>query len=426
MARKMNDERVTLLADDSGRDAASDISAPKPGQFQSLGTVGGHHDPKERQRQQQRPRRRRWPWRTWLFGLCVLLPTLATAFYEFCFASDQYVSELKFVISQQMPQTTVPSSLALDLGGGNPMMQMIEDSEVVVQYIKSEQIIEDLSGAISLNDIYATRQADLLSRMGSGLPREKQLLYWQNVVVPSFDMSSGIITVKVWAFSPGSALHVAQAVLASSQALVNQMSEKARRNALAYSEQTVNEAAAKLLSDEVKLADYRNKHAVLYPELSAQSSVTVGGQLTEQMSEDQATLASLLSEGQTTDSPQVQTLQANITATRAQIAKISTTIASPKPGDTQSLASVDSGYDILTATRTTDQELYNSDLLALQDARNKASEASMYLETFVQPSEPESSIYPERGLVTCEIAFAGVVGWVLLILLVNTILDQND
>jgi capsular polysaccharide transport system permease protein len=368
--------------------------------------------------------RRRW--RSWLFAACVLLPTLATSVYEFGFASDQYVSAFKFVVSQQTPQTTEISTLASDLGGGNPLLQMIEDSEVVVQYIGSSQILDDLAGTISLDRIYGTPDADFLSRMRTGAPLERQLLYWRKVVVPSFDMSSGVITVAVRAFSPGDALRVAQAVLASSQALVNQMSAQARQNALAYAEQTAADASRQLLADEGRLAVYRNKYAVLYPELSAQSGASVDDQLTAQLSEDQATLASLQSEGQTENSPQIRTLRANIAAIRAQIDRIAATIAAAKPGETQSLASVVSGYDTLTAAAAIDQQLYNSDLLALQNARNKAAEESIYLETFVQPSQPQSSIYPQRGLLICEIAFAGFILWVLSILLINTIRDQTD
>jgi capsular polysaccharide transport system permease protein len=152
----------------------------------------------------------------------------------------------------------------------------------------------------------------------------------------------------------------------------------------------------------------------------------VDDQLTAQLSEDQATLASLQSEGQTENSPQIRTLRANIAAIRAQIDRIAATIAAAKPGATQSLASVVSGYDALTAAAAIDQQLYNSDLLALQNARNKAAEESIYLETFVQPSQPQSSIYPQRGLLICEIAFAGFILWVLSILLINTIRDQTD
>ena len=360
------------------------------------------------------------------FTACVLLPTAIAAGYEYGFASDQYVSEFKFIVRQQMPETSGPSSIMSALGGGNPMLAMIEDSEVVEQYIGSHQILSDLHASLSLDNIFATKTADWFSRLTPSLPPEKQLLYWRDMVHSYFDLSSGVITVKVRAFTPRNSQFVANAVLSSSAALVNQMSLEARQNALTYAEQTADIAKAKLMSDETSLAGYRNQYSVLFPEMSAASTTSVGEGLRSRLAEDQATLASLTSQGQTSASPQVQTLRAQIAAMQSEINKVDATLATAGGDKTETLATVLSGYDALVESETLDAKLYDSDLLALQNARNLASEKSIYLETFVQPNLPESSIYPIRWLVTAETAFAGFIAWVLLTLVVNIIRDQLD
>jgi capsular polysaccharide transport system permease protein len=360
------------------------------------------------------------------FLACVLLPTAIAGLYEYGIASDEYVSELKFIVRQQAPQTSEPTSMLADLGGGNPMLAIIEDSEVVVQYIGSLQILADLRGVISLDNIYATNRADWLSRLTQGLPPEKQLPYWQDVVRPYFDISSGVITVKILAFTPQDSEHVAQAVLSSSEALVDEMSQQARQNALVYAEQTAAAAQAKLVADEAHLADYRNEYSVLFPELSAESGNSVGEVLTQQLSEDEAELASLRSLGQGDSSPQVQTLRARIAATQAEIGQVEAKLAVADGGKTRSLATIISGYDSLDETEKLDEQLYASDLIALQNARNFAAEKSLYLESFVRPILPEASIQPERWLITAETALAGLIAWILLTLVTNIIRDQVD
>lgn len=352
------------------------------------------------------------------FLACVLLPTAIAGVYEYGVASDQYVSELKFIVRQQAPQTS--------LGGGNPMLAMIEDSEVVVQYIGSLQVLTDLRGVISLDNIYATDRADWLSRLTPGLPPEKQLPYWQDMVHPYFDISSGVITVKMSAFTPQDSERVAQAVLSSSEALVDEMSQQARQNALAYAEQTADAAQAKLAADETHLADYRNEYSVLFPELSAESGNSVGEILTQQLSEDEAELASLRSLGQSDSSPQVQTLRARITATQAEIGQVEAKLAVANGGKTRSLATIVSGYDSLDEAEKLDEQLYGSDLIALQNARNFAAEKSLYLESFVRPILPEASIQPKRWLITAETALAGLIAWILLTLVANIVRDQVD
>ena len=360
------------------------------------------------------------------FLACVLLPTALTAGYEYAIASDQYVSEFRFIVRQQMPETTSPSSLLSGLSGGNPMLAMVEDSEVVTQYIASHQILSDLQTTISPDRLFSDPGIDWLSRLKPNLPPEKQLPYWRNMVRASFDLSSGVITVKARAFTPQNAQRLATAVLSGSAALVNQISNEARQNALTYASQTAAAAQAKLATDESGLAAYRNQYSILFPEMSAASTTSVGQGLRTHLADDQATLASLTSLGQTGASPQVQTLRAQIAAMQSQINQLDATLATTSGGKTQTLASVLSGYNSLVESEKLDESLYDADLLELQNARNLAAEKSVYLETFVQPNLPESSIYPIRWLVTAETALAGFIAWVLLTLVANIVRDQLD
>jgi capsular polysaccharide transport system permease protein len=245
-------------------------------------------------------------------------------------------------------------------------------------------------------------------------------------VQPSFDLSSGIITVKVRAFTPQDAALVAQAVLGRAQALVDEMSNAARQNALAYATQTATDAQAKLAGDETSLTAYRNRYAVLFPALSAQQNSTVGGELLLALAQDQASLAALRAQGQGGASPQVQTLETRIAAEQAQEKALAAQLAAANGGKALPLATVVSGYDTLTETQALDQQLYASDLLALQNARNVAAEKSLYLESFVQPAAPDSSIYPIRWLVIVETALAGFITWILVMLVSNVVRDQLD
>lgn len=368
---------------------------------------------------------RRWA-RLLSFLACVALPALTATFYEYGLAADQYVSICKFVVREQVPQMTQPGALTAAFSGGNPMLALIEDSEVVVQYIKSGQMLADLPPGVSLERIYATKRADAWARMGSHLPPEKQLTYWQTMVQPSFDISSGIITVNVRAFSPQDAALVARSVLDAAQALVDNMSRTARQNALDYASYTADEAQARLVHDESSLAAYRNRYRVLFPELDAQQGSTVGGDLLLSLAQDQAALAALRSQGQDDSSPQVKILRTRITAEQTQSEAVNAELAAENGGKALPLASVMSGYDTLMEAEKLDEQLYASDLEALQNARNMAAERSLYLESFVQPAVPDASTYPVRWLVIVEAALAGFIAWVLAMLIANIIRDQLD
>ena len=168
------------------------------------------------------PKRARW--KMLLAVICIVLPSSTVGAYEFGVAADQYVSQFAFVVREQTPMMMEPNSVMPSLAGGNPLLEMIEDSEVVKRYIESPQILMDLQDKFSLPAVYGMPRGDWWSRMDTNGSRETKLRYWDDMVTPYFDISSGIITVQVRAFTPHDAAMVAAEVLAASEALVNRMS----------------------------------------------------------------------------------------------------------------------------------------------------------------------------------------------------------
>jgi capsular polysaccharide transport system permease protein len=88
------------------------------------------------------------------------------------------------------------------LTGGSSMLAAAIDSEIVVEYLKSQQLLNDLHGGIDFAAVYAAPQADWLSRLDPGAPAELRLRYWRRMIDPYFDLSSGLISVRVRSFSP--------------------------------------------------------------------------------------------------------------------------------------------------------------------------------------------------------------------------------
>lgn len=370
--------------------------------------------------------RKKLGWRGYLALGLVALPTLIVGTYEFFFAANQYVSEIAFVVRPQTPALPVGPSMATAISGGNPMLEVIEDSEVVTRYISSPQILLDLNGQISLSDIYGAPHGDFWSRMSTRRPLERKVKYWGAMVTPYFDLSSGIITVDVRAFTPADAKRVSAAILNASENLVNKMSATARGSALQFAEDDVAKARQTIFDDEAALSAYRNENSVLSPELTAQMATGVTGEITTQLAEDNATLQSLLSQGQTDTSPQVHTLRMKIAAERQQIATLDHSLASNGGGKAETLASVMEKYDILQTNETLDEQLYASDLETLQAARSQADQKQIYLEPFMSPAEPTSSTYPISWLITLEAFVAGGVVWALVVLMTQAVIDRID
>ena len=104
-------------------------------------------------------------------------------------------------------------------------MAVITNSQMVVQYLKSTQIIEDMIAAgVDLDAIYTGSDRDLWAHLRRNASLEERQRYWKSMVDPFFDLSNGIVSVEVRAFHPADAQLVARTALALCEKLMNDIS----------------------------------------------------------------------------------------------------------------------------------------------------------------------------------------------------------
>lgn len=377
----------------------------------------------------QRLVRRRWRLAS-LVG-SVLLPTLAAGAYLYCFAADQYVTEFRFSVRHEAPlrmDGTGSAAMTASLGtSAVSPLAVITDSQIVIQYLKSRQVIDDIVAAgVDLDAIYARNDTDILAHLRPGGSVEERQRYWKRMVDPFFDMTTGIVSVEVRAFSPADARLVAATALRLAEKLVNDMSARGHDDVLAYATKEVAASDAKLQAAQATIATYRNQHAVLFPEMQATSDTLVEGKVRDNLIEAQTAYNAQLARGASTDSIQMRILGDRIAATQTALRGVHDGLAQSNTTSDASLASVLSEYGVLHLREEIAAKVYERALMALQDARNAASQQGVYLAAFVRPGLPQESTYPIRWRVILETALLSFVGWCLLQLLYHGIRDHID
>ena len=375
-----------------------------------------------------RLRRRRRIGRLLSLLLAVALPTALMGTYLYRYADNQYISEFRFSVRRQAPLRVDPSAGSSMAAGLSPSLNlaMINDSEIVVQYLKSRQVIDDIAAAgIDLDRIYARRDNDLLAHLSPNATAEERQRYWRRVVDPFFDLTNGIVSVQVRAFQPQDAQRVAAKVLQLAESLVNRMSSRAQADQLAYAQTEADESGLRLREVQTDLAVFRNQHAVLFPEMQATVSNSVEGKIEESLIEAKTAYRAQLAQGASPDARLMAMSQSRIEALEEEQKRVHGALA--QAGDDHvSLASVMSGYAVLQADESTAERIHERALVALQDARNEAAQQSIYLAAFVRPGLPQESGYPMRWRVLLETAAVSFVAWCLLQLIYHGIRDHLD
>jgi capsular polysaccharide transport system permease protein len=364
------------------------------------------------------------------FLLAIILPTALMAVYLYGFAADQYVTEFRFSVRHQAP-------LSLDVTAGGLMaeaptgtaaaMAMINESQMVVQYLKSTQIIDDIIAAgIDLDAIYAGSDRDFWAHLRPAASVEERKRYWRRMVDPFFDLTTGIISVEVRAFRSLDAQRVATAALQLSEKLMNDISRRARADSLAYAAAQVDESEVKLKAAQAATAAFRNRHAVLFPELQATANTSTAGTVHQGLIEARTAYSTQMAQGMSKDTVQMATLRSRITAMETELQTLHGRLAKPEHGSTldASLASILSEYNVLQVAEQIATKVYERSLMLLLDAKNVASQQSVYLATFVHPGLPEDTLYPLRWRVTLETALISFVAWCLLQLIYHGVRDH--
>src|SRR5258708_29475046 len=106
----------------------------------------------------------------------------------------------------------------------------------------SRAIVDEMGGALDLGRLFAPPQADWWARLPRPASIEELVHYWQGQVDPSYDPANGTVTVRVHGFAPADALRLSQAIVAASEKLVNVLSMRARRDALAHADSELPQA----------------------------------------------------------------------------------------------------------------------------------------------------------------------------------------
>ena len=345
---------------------------------------------------------RRWPrFAGPIFGF--LIPALLVVGYLGFGMSSQYMSEARFAVRGGEQIAADPISAFTGLAS----FTQAQDSLIVVSYVKSRAIVEELERMIGLRKMFSGRDIDWLSRFNEDDSIEDLVKYWRWKIKTNVESPSGIVAIEVHAFSPEDALKIANAVVSASEQLVNSMSTRATQDAIDQARSELVRAEKRLGDVRISLRDLRNAQSTLNPRRSAEGINKLIGELRLERArlEDDANSAkrSQVNEG----APQMQLLRIRIGVIGDQIADLEHQLTSTT--DTASTATVSgkiTRFDELELERQIAEKQYTLATEAFERARINAERQKVYLATFVSPLLPRDIAWPRYRFW---LALAGLV-----------------
>jgi capsular polysaccharide transport system permease protein len=336
-----------------------------------------------------------------------------------------YVSETRVTV-----QSPPKKHAVLSAGSASMLSRLISsvasdtdrDSYMVLNYVKSAAIIDDLGGRPTLERFYSKPDIDYFSRLPRGRTIEDLLQYWRSRISANVDTVSGLLTIKITAYSPQDALELAQAVNGLSEKLINNISLRVREDALDKAKLEVTRAGAELATRREAMLSFRNSNELIDPTSRAKSLGETITKLTLEKVDLDTELTVLTMNA--TDAPSVSVLKSKLATLDQQIDKLKSQLTAS--GGDGAVSSQLAGYEVLKLQEEFAGKVYLVAEEAYLSAQQELERQQLYLVVVVKPSRAEEATYPKILASVVLLIVCLTIFWSIAALILASVRDQID
>jgi ABC-2 type transport system permease protein/capsular polysaccharide transport system permease protein len=354
-----------------------------------------------------------------LFAGLVIAPTLIAGIYFGFLASDIYVSESRFIVRSPEKPNLSPLGMVL---GGSSLVGASEESEAVTEFLGSRQALAAVNQDAYVTRAWGNSSIFLIDRFGwLGSDTGEDLFEYYLDKVTAEDSTTTMVTVlTVKSFDPASAQTINRRLLEQSEVLVNELSDRARRDAIEFAEAELAQARQEAQSAALALADFRDREGLIDPELQASAGLQMIGKLQDQLIAAQTQLLQM--QTYTPKASQIPYLRTQIRNLEREISNQTAQLA----GGRSSLSAASVRYQELALASEYAEKQLAVALSAYQDAQAEARRKQAYVERISEPSLPDDAAYPRRLRSILATFALGLLAWGVASMLMIGVREHRD
>lgn len=357
------------------------------------------------------------------FVLAVMIPFVVSTFYLFRIADDQYASTFGFAVRSENL-----SGAASLLGGlaslsGNSS----SDTDILYEFIQSRTLVDSVNAKLDLRKLYSKPDFDPVFALDPTSSTEDLVDYWQKMVRISYAAGTGLIEVRVNAFTPEDAHAVAEEIVAESTLMINELSAIAREDVTRYAREDLIQAVARLKTAREALTRFRSETRIVDPSADIQGQMGVLNSLEAQLAEGVIEM-NLLMETARDNDPRVEQARRRIAVIQSLIEKERQKFGmggTSRVDGEKDYSTLVGEFERLMVDLEYAQKSYLVAQSVLDTAQADAQRKSRYLATYSKPSLPETAQYPRRSSLTLVVGTVLILAWLIGLLVYYGLKDRN-
>ncbi|MGH6852769.1 MAG: hypothetical protein ACREDJ_06150, partial [Methylocella sp.] len=358
------------------------------------------------------------------FALLVVLPILCASVYYGLIAAGEYGAEFRFSVRSAAELGADKDNIALMIKAGKSgTHETGRLPYMAADYLRSRNVVRELDSDGWLRSLFSRDQADWLSRFNPSKSDDDLWHYWRDMITVSVDRVSGLVFVRVLAFTPEDALALARAASVSAEKMIDSVAARERRDAMSSAEQELESASLRYSAALTAMRDVRNQEGTVDPKQTIKNSADILlGVIREKLSlqRDRESNRTVLSD----DAPEQKVLSGQIRALESEVGSLTEALTSHRK-DAKTAAQSIALFEKQELETRFSKTLLKVAQAAYERARQESERQHVYFALFVEPKKPDIAEYPRR---TRLVAFAGICGfslWSVMMLAIAGIRDHK-
>ena len=331
---------------------------------------------------------------TMIFLVTFILPMAGGIVYYTAIASPGYVSEVRFIVRSSVP---LLSRNRYSSDAVEPKAKIAQDTAVLLNYIDSPAIIQDLEKKIDFTHVYGRDDIDLISRLRENPTQDEILKYWRKHYSASVNPKSGIVELNVVAYSPKEAHELVTLVLQLSEQQINKLNSEMWDDLRNSTQKDVDVATKEVSALREKIRDTQNQTGVFDVGLSAESLSTI-------LTGIETKIANLkgrrfaLSQSVKDGSPQLSDMDRQLAGLEQQSQELRAKATGLSSNGTGNLADYSSVFDQIKLDLKMAEQKLKSAISDLEKVKLVSSLQLVYVDNFTEPTLPDKNRYPNIPL----------------------------
>ncbi|MGQ2917243.1 MULTISPECIES: hypothetical protein [Rhizobium] len=325
------------------------------------------------------------------FVLAFILPMTASSVYYVFMASPRYASEVRFVLRSSAPMLSRDRYASSTV---EPKAKIVQDTAVLLNYIDSPAMVQDLEKNVSLKELFGRDDIDRLSRLKSDANQDDILKYWRKHYTASVNPKSGIVELEVTAYTPEHARDLLQLVLHLSEQQVNKLSSGMWDDLLRTTQQDVDNSMGEVGELRGNLRDIQNATGVFDIDLSAERLSTVLTGVEANIADLESRRTALMQTvGQ--GAPQLSEIERRLQGLEVQAKELR---ESATGGQKNSLSGYATAFESAQLDLKLGEDKLKSAIADLEKVKLVSSLQLVYVDNFTQPTLPDYPKYPKLAV----------------------------